>query len=375
MPILLLPWDGNPEAGEGQSVIRPKEHLVNLFRSSGVNDTRIGHFRMDKNEFLPCWPEAWFLDFIASIRPMHISIHPETGPLYAKIAAQIGIPEECLVVTAGSDAAIRSAFEVFVDPDDEVIILNPTFAMYSIYASIYLARLIEVDYDAELALSIDKIKSAITGRTKLVCIANPNSPTGTVIKQEELADLVSHASQCGAAVLVDEAYFPFHKESLIHEVPGRDNLIVTRTFSKAAGMAGLRAGFLAANTDLAKALFAVKPMYEITTLTCLAAEYVLDNYSRVDEYADSVRDGRTWFAGHLRAAGFDVFEGNANFLNVDFGARKQYIVAALHEAGVLFKDHFSHPSLARYSRFTVGPRKYMQEFAELLDGIITRSDL
>ena len=343
-------------------MIRPLTHLLSIHRSPPPTESRIDFMRLDKNEFLPCWPEEWFQEFCATLRPEHLSIHPETGRLYDLLADRFSVPREQLVVTAGSDAAIRSAFEAFIAPGDEVVILSPTFAMYNVYADIFAARLVAVDYDSDRNLPIKRLMDAIGTATKLVAVANPNSPTGTVFSRDELEKLISHASACGAAVLIDEAYFPFHTETMLDCVNRFDNLIVTRSFSKAAGIAGMRLGFAASSPDIAPILVAVKPMYEVTVLSTLLGEYILQHYDRVESYAEQVREGRELLAKFFLSKGFHVPECHGNFLHVDFGAQRQNITRALRNKKVLFKESFEHPSLARYCRFTVGPRTYMKVF-------------
>ncbi len=349
-------------------MIRPKEHLKEIFRSPAVTESRMDSLRMDKNEYLPCWPEEWYLEFIGQLQPEHISIHPELNVLYSKAETVFNIGREKIVVTAGSDAAIKSAFEIFVNPGDEVLITSPAFAMYYVYSKIYRANLVEVHYDENLTLDYDAFMNAITVKTKLIAIANPNSPTGTIIEKDILLSIIERASEHGAAVLIDEAYYPFYEDSEVGMIEKFDNLIVTRTLSKAAGAAGMRIGFLFSNKELTRLAFAVKPMYEITTVTAALAEYVLDNYERVAEYAGRVREGKEYLAEYFSEKGFEVFKGYANFLHVDFGKQKKEIVSYLSERNVLFKDYFDHPSLKRYSRFTVGPKEFILDFTTIFDG-------
>lgn len=349
-------------------MIRPKKHLSGIYRSPVVLRSRFDCLRMDKNEFLPHWPVGWYQDFLARLKPEHISIHPETGILYKKLGAALRTPEENLVITAGSDAAIKAAFEVFVEPGDEVIIPSPTFAMYYVYAQIFNAKLTEIHYDETLFLDVDAFLQAITDKTKLIAIANPNSPTGTVLKEDEVRSIIEKASRVGAAVLIDEAYYPFYDHSMMEYVDRYDNLIITRTFSKAAGMAGMRTGCLVSNREIAKLAFAVKPMYEITSLSVLLADYILDHYDYIFRYAEQVREGKHILADYFERKGLGVYLGHANFLHVDFGVRKPEIVSYLHAHDVLFKDYFDHRSLKKYSRFTVGPKDVIETFTRVFDG-------
>jgi len=348
-------------------MIRPKEHIKNIYRIGPVDKTRMDAIRMDKNEFLPCWPDEWFRDFVGRIKAEHLSVHPELGVLYGKLAHRLNLSEENVVVTAGSDGAIRAAFEVFVGPGDRVVMPSPTFAMYPIYARLYGADLAEVHYDEKLALGADDIIGALNKKTKLVTIANPNSPTGTIFEKKDILEITEAASRSGAAVLIDEAYYPFYEDSMAGLVDRFDNLIVTRTFSKAAGLAGMRVGFAVSNKKVSKMLFAVKPSYEVTTLSALLAEYVLENYERVFEYARRTREGRRYLADFFAKKGYEVFPGFANFLHVDFGKGKEEIINFLKKRNILFKHTFEAPALKRFSRFTIGPKESLEPFIEIFN--------
>jgi histidinol-phosphate/aromatic aminotransferase/cobyric acid decarboxylase-like protein len=106
-------------------------------------------------------------------------------------------------------------------------------------------------------------------------------------------------------------------------------------------------------------------MYEITTVSALLGEYILNHSERIEAYAADVREGRQWLADFFRKQGFHVPESHANFIHVDFGSKKESIVQALVNNNVLFKESFNHPALSRYCRFTVGPETYMKQFANV----------
>ena len=348
-------------------MIYPKPHLNDFFRTPAVKETRYDKWRLDKNEFLPGWPEEWFSDAFQRIKPADISTHPELGTLYSKIEAVLGFPTDQTLVCAGSDEAIRSVFQVFVSPGDEVIIPHPTYAMYYIYPKIFGARLKQVEYSTGPKMDIQELISAVTEKTRLVCLANPNSPTGTIFLQDEIKELAKACSLAGSVLLVDEAYYPFYESTMVDHVNEFDNLIVTRSFSKAAGLAGLRVGILYTNTKISKLIFSVKPMYEITSISAKLSEYVLDHYTRIFKYAALTREGKEYIASYFKTHDFRVFEGYANFIHVDFGDRKKEIISYLEAHDVLFKEGFDTKSLEGFSRFTVGPVKYMKQFADLFN--------
>jgi histidinol-phosphate aminotransferase len=348
-------------------MIRPKTHIEKVYRTPGIKKTRMDSLRMDKNEFLPCWPDEWFKDFLNRIRPEHLSIYPELTPLYEKLGHVLCIPKENIVVTAGSDTAIRFCFEVFVEPSDEVIIFCPTFVMYSVYCDIYRANRREIHYDEKIQLDIDKLIGSINKNTKLITIANPNSPTGSVINKKDLLKIIEVSSKFGAVVVIDEAYYPFYEDTMLECIRDFDNLIITRTFSKAAGLAGMRVGFVISNEKISRMIFAVKPMYEVTTLSALLAEYVLDNYDRVFDYAREAREGKDFLATIFVKKGYEVYRGFANFLHVNFGEKKDEIIAFLDKNNVLFKHAFDHPALKQFSSFTIGPKKSLEWFVEIFN--------
>lgn len=350
-------------------MIRPKKHLNSINRDPAVPETRLNSLRLDKNEYLPAWPKEWVDEFLSQIRPEHLSTLPELDGLYKKIERVLKIPRDSFVVTAGTDLAIKAAFEVFVSPGDEVVFPSPTFAMYSVYSRIFDAKMVEVNYKKDLSLDIEEYLGAITSNTSLIAIANPNSPTGTKIEQEDLERIIRKGSEVGSAVLIDEAYHPFCKETMLDRIGWHDNLIVTRTFSKAAGIAGLRVGLAATNPKIAKLLFAVKPMYEVTTISIMLAEYVLDNYERVFRYAEEVGSAKIMLEKYFRSKGFEVRVGHANFIHIDFGGRKEKIVKYLQGNEVLFKEKFDHLSLTRFCRFSVGTMDYSKLFMSKFDGL------
>jgi histidinol-phosphate aminotransferase len=179
-----------------------------------------------------------------------LTAYPDVGPLYKKLAQCLDIPQNQIHLSAGSDVGIKTVFEVYVESTDEVIIIHPTYATYYVYSQMFNARLIKINFDENLALPAERIIEKISATTKLICIANPNSPTGTVLPIKDLKKIIEVASENGALVLIDEAYFQFWGNSVIDLVSAYDNLIVVRTFSKALGLASARLGYLVSSSEV-----------------------------------------------------------------------------------------------------------------------------
>ncbi len=230
--------------------VPPKKHLLELDRVVNKSLGRDGFLRMDKNESLIGFPEKVIQEIRGIITSDFLAAYPEVGPLYSKLAECLNVDRKQVFLTSGSEAGIKTTFEVYVEPGDEVIIIHPTYGMYYVYSKMFQARLIEVCFDENLVLSPKQLIAKISPATKLICIANPNSPTGTIISIEDLENIIAVASKNGSLVLIDEAYYQFWGHSMVGRTAAYDNLIVTQTFSKALGLASVRLGYIVSNLDI-----------------------------------------------------------------------------------------------------------------------------
>ena len=349
-------------------MLSDKPWLKDIERTPPPLQTRLGTWRLDKNEFLIGWHQDLYKQFLERLTPDHLSTHPELGRLYALISTYIGAPVDHLLVGAGTDLCIHAAFDAFVSPGDCVVVPSPTFLMYEIYGKASGAHVRNVNYDSNLTLSVDNICAAIRDDVALVCLPNPGSPIGSVLSVDDIEKIVVRAAEYNVPVLVDEAYYPFYPESCVELVKRYGNLIVTRTFSKAAGLAGARIGFAVGSPMLMSRLRAFKPMYEITFPSVLLAEIVLENIDHMYAYAEDVRNGRNLLEKYFQSLGYRTFGGEANFLLVDFGKNRDSVISALNAAGVLYKSSFAHPALAGWSRLSVGPQQYIESFIDQFSG-------
>lgn len=284
-----------------------------------------------------------------------LAVYPDCAPLYRKLSRYLQVQTSCLILATGSDGVIRSAFEAFCEPGDRVLFPNPTYAMYEVYGRMYGARMTKVDYQATPSgpfLDVSAMIQAIKENgPKLVCVPNPDSPTGTVFAPGDMKKLIEAASEAGALILVDESYFPFYDQTVLPWVAQYPNLLVIRTFSKAWGMTGLRVGYGVGSPEVITLLHKVRPNYETNSIGIAVAERMLDHE---DEMLASVRRlnaGRDLFVAEMRKLGFKTFPVQGNFLHVNFGAHDAAIHAALEDK-VLYRHNFRHPCLQGYSRFT-----------------------
>jgi len=295
--------------------------------------------------------------------------YPDCYNVYEKIAKSENLQIENLLLTAGSDGAIRSVFEATISPGDVVLHTSPTFAMYPVYSKMFGAEVKTIEYksaDSGPRIDIDEfVESIKLYNPKLVCLPNPDSPSGSIVEVEDMKRLITAARDQNALFMVDEAYFPFYPHSVISWINDFPNLIVTRTFAKAWGAAGFRIGYLAANKSLVGYLHKIKPMYEVNTLSLRFMEEMLNHESEVEDSVQRILEGKKYFVSEMNKLGFFTVETNANFVHVDFKELGPKIHEALKDR-VLYRKSFDHPAFSNLSRFTVAPREVLEEVVILI---------
>jgi histidinol-phosphate aminotransferase len=324
---------------------------------------------LDKNESIDPQLQEISTKILADIDAKSLSVYPDCYELYKKLAAQENVKPENLLLTAGSDGAIRTVFEACINEGDTVIHPEPTFAMYSVYCKMFGAREVLLTYnkgapEPELPFQcfIDLIRNE---RPKLVCLANPDSPTGTVYSEQQIRTLIEEAQQQNALVLIDEAYFPFYEHSVLPLIDIYPNLLVARTFAKAWGAAGMRIGFLATNEKLSAYMHKVKPMYEVNTVALRFMEGMLNHTDEITKSVARLMKGKDYFINEMQLLGYIVISTHANFLHVNFGTNKQKIHDAL-ENKVLYRVGFDQECLKGFSRFTISTREVLEDVVSLI---------
>jgi len=336
---------------------RPDVERPDLTRPDWVNglERPTDALWLDKNENLDPILAEWNRKLVSELDPRSIGTYPECAPLYRKLGESLDLHPRHLLLTPGSDGAIRAVFEAFISPGDRVIHTVPTFAMYSVYSKMYGAQVTPLEYEPSEqgpSLSVDRFLEKIKStKPKLVCLANPDSPTGTVFNSAELRKIIEAAGQAKALILVDEAYHPFYEPSVVQWVSQYPHLVVARTFAKAWGLAGLRIGYAVASASVAPLLHKVRSMYEVNTLAVDILSRALDHPDQMLASVKRLNDGKAFFLKEMEQKKLRVLQGHGNFLHVAFGKSAERVFKAL-DGHVLFRKDFSEPCLKGFSRFS-----------------------
>ncbi|HET7104941.1 MAG TPA: histidinol-phosphate transaminase [Terracidiphilus sp.] len=319
--------------------------------------------RLDFNEnTYACSPKV--REVLSRISAGELTRYPEREPMEARAAAHLGLEASQVALTNGVDEAIHVVCEAFLDAGDELLLPVPTYTMYEVYASATDARVVTVQAADDLQFPFERLMAALTPRTKMIAIANPNSPSGSVSTRTQILEIARRAPQ--AIVMVDEAYFHFFGETVMDLVGKLPNLMVARTFSKAYGLAGLRLGLLAAPKELMRWVRRVLSPYSVNSLALACLVPALEDQSYLDWYAGEVLTARAEFEGAVDAAKLRRWPSRANFVLVEIGARHQAFTTRMREAGVLVRDRSADPGCDGRVRITVGTREQMRQAAKAL---------
>ncbi len=327
--------------------------------------------RLDFNEnTLACSPRV--REALAAFTSADCTRYPERGPVEALVARYLQLSPEQILLTNGVDEAIHVLCQAYLDPGDEILLPVPTYSMYEVYASAAGAAVVPVQAArTDFAFPYEQVLAAISPRTRLVALANPNSPTGTPVAREQILAIAERAPQ--AIVLADEAYFHFHGETVLDCIgdPAYPNLVVARTFSKAYGLAGLRLGLLAAAPGVMQWLRRVISPYSVNALALACLPPALEDTAYLDGYVNEVRAARSAFYAVCEELGVRAWPSAANFVLVDIGAQHRAFTQAMHAHGILVRDRSADPGCDGCVRVTIGTREQMLHAHDALRAVLS----
>ncbi len=318
--------------------------------------------RLDFNENTGgCSPRV--LERLRQIRPDQLACYPEREPVEREVAAFLGLQPEQLLLTNGVDEAIQLVCQAYLEPEDDALIVVPTFAMYQICMAATGATVISIPADEDFRFPTCKVMAYTTSpKTRLIAIANPNNPTGAVASPEDLLLIARSAPQ--AAVLVDEAYFEFYGESLFEYAGQVQNLFIARTFSKAYGMASLRVGVLAGAAEQIQSLRRACSPYNVNGVALACLPTALADQEYVRRYVGEVKWSRSRLEEEFRVLGIPFWPSQANFVLGRIGPRHAEFVRSMRTRGILVRDRSSDYSCDGCVRITAGWKEHTERLLD-----------
>ncbi|MDQ3044309.1 MAG: histidinol-phosphate transaminase [Chloroflexota bacterium] len=351
------------------ALVRPVVHDLPRYEPATIPEDRpASHIKLDMNES-PFGPSPKARDAIVSFEETNRYPDFAQAELREALAHYLEVPPSQVLAGAGLDDVLNDLMLLLIDDGDEVIISEPTFGVYRSLVALHGGELVDVPLTPgpNFALDPDAILAAVSPRTKLVIICNPNNPTGNLFDPDAVEQVIAHAP---CLVVVDEAYAEFAGVTHLPLMARYPNLAVLRTMSKFAGLAGLRVGYGAFPDALMPYLMRVAPpFFNISALSVAAAIASLDDLPHLMAKVSDTVAAREHLASRLRLIpGVVPLPSSANFLLIRLpGEDAGPVVAKLASEGIYVR-HFRNPSLGLRDclRVSIGLPEELAVFAEML---------
>ncbi len=348
----------------------PRLEVENLHAYQAPLEGRRQLLRLDFNENT-IGPSPLVVDALRNIPANQISIYPEyNGLREALIKNLVGINKVINVTPDqvglfnGVDSAIHAIFHAYGDRGNQLLTTTPTFGYYTPCAQMQGMEINAIPYEGSgFNFPYQQILKALkTNKPKLLLICNPNNPTGTRLKAKQILELCAASPK--TLVVIDELYEAFSGDSVIPKVDFtiQQNLLVLRSLSKTAGLAGLRIGFAIGNSEIVDRVSRVTGPYDINSFAVIAAMAALKDQAYIDGYVAEVLLAREWIKSQLIMNGIRHHVGGGNYLLLWPTNQPSHIEASLKSAGILVRSMNNKSLLEGAIRVSIGTTSQMKQF-------------
>jgi histidinol-phosphate aminotransferase len=342
-----------------------------MIRIQGIPDFGPG-LRLHLNENTGgCSPKV--VEAVRSFDARGLATYPDYRAAVVETAAFLNVDPEWLVLTNGLDEGVLLASIAFLAPGDvtpEVVMAMPAFETYVAAARAMHAGIVTVPPLPDYGFPVDDVLAAVTPRTKLIYINNPNNPTGQAVAADAIRRIARAAPR--AVVFVDEAYHDFLGENFLAEAPQHPNVLIGRTFSKAHGLAGMRVGVMIARPDVLEPIRAVMPLFNLNVVAVQALRAALTDREFTPWYVAQVAESKRRLYDVLDRVGLRYWKSAANFVLVDGGVHARELVDGLIAHGVLVRDRTKDPYCPNCFRITTGVVAHTEQAIEALEALCAR---
>ncbi|MAX59774.1 MAG: histidinol-phosphate transaminase [Chloroflexi bacterium] len=306
--------------------------------------------RLNGNEN-PYGPSPKVNEALGSFQFYNHYTDPEQRKLRSVLSKYLGAPEERIVAGNGSDELIDLLLRMFLGPGENIIIPSPTFGMYSFTADICGGEAVSVPSDENFEIDVEAMVVAMTDKTKAVFLASPNNPSGNIASSSQIRALL----ETGCLIVVDETYYEFCGQSVMPLMEEYPNLVILRTFSKWAGLAGLRIGLGVMQEEIAQTMISMKPPYNVNTAAEVALTASLEDTSVLLDRVKAIVAERERMMGLLqKIPGIKAWPSQANFILFSLPeGQGERIFEGLCNRGI-FLRYFNTPQLKDFIRSSVG---------------------
>ncbi|MBU0467726.1 MAG: histidinol-phosphate transaminase [Candidatus Omnitrophica bacterium] len=302
-----------------------------------------------------------------------VNRYPDGDCFYLRsaLAKRLKVNPRQLIFSNGSDELIVMAVRAFVDNGDEVIIAKPSFLIYEIASKIEGANIKNIPLK-DFSYDLDSMKKAVTKKTKIIFLGNPDNPSGTYLKDQDVAKFLRGLRK-DILVFFDEAYYEYVDEKDYVDSLGLlknyKNVIVTRTFSKMYGLAGLRIGYGIANLELVDILNRIREPFNVNSIAQVAALACLNENAYYKDIAKKVKDQREFLYKSFDRLGLEFKKSYTNFILINVKSDSTLVSQKLLKKGVIVRD-MSSWGVKNFIRVSIGTQKENKKFIKVLGEIL-----
>jgi len=303
-----------------------------------------------------------------------INFYPDGGSYYLKkaLGEKLGVKEENIILGNGSDEVVSLITRIFLQKGDQAIMGDPSFLMYKIDAQLSQAKIASIPLK-NFRLDLSEMSKAISSKTKLIFISNPNNPTGTIITEDEVEHFLKDVPPRILTVF-DEAYYEYVEDTnypqSIDLLDKNSNIIILRTFSKIYGLAGLRVGYGIGSPEVIDLLNKARPPFNVNSLAQVAALASLEDEDQVNQSKSLVREGKEFLYSNLRRLKVSFIPTQANFILIKIGKKAKDVEGELLKKGIIVRGMGAY-NLPHYIRVTIGTKPQNEEFIKNLQIILS----
>lgn len=342
------------------------ENIKDLNRIFDQN-SRDGYLRMDLNENPGGLPEDFIKEVLKDITPEFVAKYPETLEFTQKLAHMIGAKVDEICLTNGSAEGIRHIIEAYSRPGGKIVSVEPSYAMYGVYAKMYGREHIKVQYNDELNMNIDDIIAEIKPDVDLLVILNPNNPIGDVYTYEDMDRIIDAAKKNEVTVLIDEAYYYFYPNSFIKYALENDHVFLTRTFSKLFSLAGCRLGYVVGQASGIKMIQKLCTPHNVNAFGIKFAQAIMEKEGMIESLVDKALEGKRYLIDTLRENDYTVNAGEGNFIFIKPKTKAADIVKKMKEdKKILIKVYNGIGDMSDCLRVSTGDKEIMKIFLDAL---------
>jgi histidinol-phosphate aminotransferase len=322
-----------------------------------------------------CSPRV--LEALATLRPEQIGFYPPYAAATEAVAKYLAVAVDQVTLTNGLDEGLMALAIAYLRPQGpsaggpifESIVPEPAFEIFRFDTAVAGGRLVQVMPRPDFSVPLDEILAAITPRTRIVFLTNPNNPTGVSMPLDAIR-AVARRVPPEAIVFVDEAYAEFARQSFIPDLPAFPNVIVGRTFSKAFGLAGLRIGCLVGAPDRMDAVRQAIPVYSVNVAAVAAIQAALTDLEYLNEYLRQVDESKTLLYAACDRVGLKYWKSRSNFVLVSAGDRLETLVTGAFARGIYIRDRSTEPGCAGCARVGTGLVSHTKQFIAVMEEVL-----